>query len=164
MNSIWNSDNITFYISEAVKYIYDVQKITWNIYIIIFNVFFTLVISLILALIYLSYTYSKKRMHFSSSFYILKFLMNSFSTVLYLPILNTFILGLDCTLDSENVLRHTEFSEIICWQQTHILHSTLGILISIIFTCFVMIVSLTYFEAKTLTHDPNARCFFKKIL
>jgi len=164
VNSIWNSDRITYYISQAVQYICYVPKITWNIYIIIFYVLFTLVLSLILALVYLSYTYSKKRLHFSGSFYIFKFLMNLFSTVLYLPILNTFLLGLDCKIDSEDILRHTEFNEIICWQQTHILHSTLGILISIIFTCFVMIISLTYFEAKTLTHDPNARCFFLNIV
>ena len=157
MNSIWNSNTITYYINQVVQYIGYVPKISWNVYIIIFYVFFTLVIALLLALTYISYTFQKKRMHFSGSFYIFKFLMNIFSTILFLPVLNIFILSLDCTPDSSNVLRHTYFTEVICWQQTHILHAALGILISVAFTIFVMILSLTYFETKTLTHDPNAK-------
>jgi hypothetical protein len=98
-------------------------------------------------------------MHFSGSFYFFKLILNLLSTLLYLPALNIFILALDCTEDSEKVLRHTDFTEIICWQQTHILHATLGIVISVVFTAFVLILSLTYFETKTLTHDPNAKYF-----
>lgn len=134
-----------------------VPKISWNTHIIIFYVFFTIVISLLFLLSYLSYTYSKKRMHFSGTFYIFKIMLSAFSTVLYLPILNIFILALDCTTDKQSVLRHTYFTEVVCWEQTHILHSVLGIFISIFFTLLVIILSLTYFEAKTITIDPNAK-------
>lgn len=155
--SVWNSDKITFYISQAVQYIGYVPKISWNIHLIIFYAFFSLTISLLLSMVYLSYTYSKKIGHFSGKLYVFKILMNLFSTILYLPILNIFLLTLDCTNDNENVLRHTYFSEVVCWQQTHILHSILSIFISIIFTLLVMVLSLTYFETKTITNDPNAK-------
>lgn len=120
---------------------------------------FTLVVALFLSLAYISYTYQKKRMHFSGSFFVFKLLMNAFSTTLYLPILNIFILSLDCTSDASGTLRNTYFTEVICWQQTYILHAVLGILISVVFTIFVMVLSLTYFETKNLTHDPHAKFF-----
>lgn len=87
--------------------------------------------------------------------------MNFFSTILYLPILNIFILTFDCTTDQYNVSRNTYFNEIICWEQTHILHSILGIFISVLFTILAIILSLTYFETKTITIDPNAKFYFR---
>lgn len=99
----------------------------------------------------------KSEMMLPKSFYFFKILMSILPSILFLPILNIFILALDCTSDIKGILRHTNYNEIICWEQTHIIHSIFGILISIIFTLMVLILSLLNFETKTNSRDINSK-------
>lgn len=77
----------------------------------------------------------------------------------YLPILNTFIFLLNCTNNGTDIV-HSEFKEVVCWQKMHILHSIVGIIMSLFFTIFVFVLNLIFFESKTMSRDPT--CKFKK--
>lgn len=157
LNSLWNFDKLTYYISIFLQYIGYVPKISWSVHILIFYSCFTFVISILIGLIYLNHNILKTQKFFTKTIFVLKNFLIIFSTILYLPILNIFILVLDCTRDKNGILRHTYFDEIICWEQDHILHSILGIIISFIFTTMVLISSLLIFETKMNSYDLNSK-------
>ena len=51
----------------------------------------------------------------------------------------------------------TLFPELQCWHGMHIIHATFSIVVSSIFIIISLIVSLTYFESKSASHDISAR-------
>jgi hypothetical protein len=51
----------------------------------------------------------------------------------------------------------TIFPEFECWHGAHIIHATFSFVVSFIFIIISLIVSLTYFESKSASHDISAR-------
>ena len=51
----------------------------------------------------------------------------------------------------------TLFPEFECWHGIHLIHASFSIVVSTIFIIISLIVSLTYFESKSASHDISAR-------
>lgn len=153
---IWNTDSITNIIEYILRVISLLPEFSWQIYMVRFYIVFSFVLFTIFYLLYLSYNYSRKRVVLSGSMQFLRIILKSFMTISYLPILQTFVLNLNCVWQGENYV-HFEFREVVCWQQMHILQSVLGVLMSIIFTVLVVILNLIFFESKTIAHDYTSR-------
>ena len=62
-----------------------------------------------------------------------------------------------CIPNSEGVLVNLYNPDLICWTGLHILHSTLGIIIAIIYAIISMIVCVTFFETNSSNNSPDAR-------
>ena len=49
------------------------------------------------------------------------------------------------------------FPEIQCWTGAHIIHSTFAIVVAVIFIAICLVVSLTFFDSNSNSHDISAR-------
>lgn len=126
-------------------------------YIIIFYVGLAVVCFAALDIIYVSYSYSKKKFALIWPLQALRALASLFVTILYLPLLDYFFSVLSCVNDRSGKLVHSIFTEIACWQDMYILHAVLAIVISILFLAISLTISITYFECRSTSGDPNAR-------
>ena len=52
---------------------------------------------------------------------------------------------------------NTLFPSMICWTGMHIIHATFSFVVSFIFMIICIIVSLTYFDSQSASHDITSR-------
>ncbi len=62
-----------------------------------------------------------------------------------------------CKMSSDGRYVHMYYDEITCWQGFHILHAICAIVVSVIFVLISLIVTLTFYETKTLTANAGSR-------
>ncbi len=148
LHSIFNYFNIVSYLDDT----------NWDLYIIFFYIGIVLVAIMVIDALYVSYAFSRKRYSFTWPIIILRYMGTLFMTVLYLPFLDYFMSVPACVEDKNTGLTvHSYYSEQRCWNGVHILHAIFAIFGSIMFVTVTAVLSLTYFEYKGVSNDPNAR-------
>lgn len=70
--------------------------------------------------------------------------------------LETFTSMIECT-QKNGSYENRLYDDMVCWSGEHIIHGTFAIGISLIFICISLIVSLTYFDSQSTSHNISAR-------
>jgi len=160
INKTWDSEDVTDVLHSIFNYFNIVPYLddtNWDLYIIFFYIGIVVVGIMIIDALYVSYAFSRKRYSFTWPIIILRYIGTLFMTVLYLPFLDYFISVPACVTDKSGLSVHSFYSEVRCWNGVHILHAIFAILGSILFVATTAVLSLTYFEYKGVSNDPNAR-------
>ena len=135
-------------------------NLSWNIYIIIFYIIFGLIFITLLLLIYIGYistVYSEKKSQGNFIIFILKILLFLYTTILYKPILFYLFSLSSCVKDSQNVLVHFYYPDVICWSGSHVIHSIFSFVIIIIFLVICILSTLTLFDSRLNFNNPCAK-------
>ena len=129
----------------------------WSLYMIIFYLALFLILFVKLNIIYVSYSFSKKKFSFMWPVYTLKAFFSLFTTILFYPFFDYFISMMSCAKTTEGKYVHMEFGEIQCWTGAHILHTVFAIFAAGIFLETAYVVCICYFECKSSANVPTAR-------
>ena len=116
-----------------------------------------IVVFVVLDIIYVSYSFSKKKFAFVWPLHVLRILFSLFITIFFLPLFDYFISLLNCVYDSNGNYVHAYFSNVQCWNGIYILHAVIAIVMSIVFVVICLAVSMTYFECRSTSNDPTSR-------
>jgi len=60
---------------------------------------------------------------------------------------------------SENGYVHVYYPDTKCWEGLHILHAVMAVMVSLIFVIIALVVTLTFYETKTVTSNAGAKYF-----
>ncbi len=55
---------------------------------------------------------------------------------------------------------HAYYPETKCWEGLHILHAVMAIMVSLVFIFIALVVTLTFYETKTVTSNAGAKYAF----
>lgn len=125
----------------------------------IISVYFLLLVILlmILDIIYVSYSFSRKRFAVMWPLHVLRRGVSLVVTVFFLPITETLISLITCSTNENGEYAMELFPDVVCWQGWHILHSILACLFNLIFTIICSIVAYAFFEPRMGSKNRTAR-------
>lgn len=135
---------------------------SFNAFLLLLYALILLIVLVILDIVYVSYSFSRKKFKFTWPLVILSQLVPLFVTILFLPITETLLSVVRCeTKENADYQVMISFPEIICWQGWHLFHAAVTLLFSSLFVLISSIVSLALFEprmsSKKLTARQNSR-------
>ena len=116
-----------------------------------------IVVFVILDIIYVSYSFAKKKYAFVWPLNALRFLLSLFISILFLPFFNYFASILNCVYDDDGDYVQIYFPNTLCWSGIYILHAVCSIFLIIIFAFICFSVSITYFERRSTSNDSTSR-------
>ena len=120
--------------------------------------FLILIIMLIVMdIVYVSYSFSRKKFRFTFPLVILAQIVPLFVTVLFLPITETLLSVVQCVQDETSTWYMTSFPDVACWTGWHLFHATITLLFVTLFVVISSIVALALFEPRMTTHRLTAR-------
>jgi len=157
---MWGYTDVSDVISDIVNYFslsFYLKNSTWSVYTIVMYILLVITVFVILDFAYINFAFSRRSSSVSLSATILKNILLLFTTILFFPFVQYFLSILACTTDSYGNKVHTYFSEVQCWNGSHILHSCFAIIGVILFSAVSLTSSLTYFEYKNDSNNPSAR-------
>ncbi len=165
-SSIYDSLVSVIEIFQIVKYLSDFP---WYTYLIVFYMGIMLVVLVILDIVYVLYSISRKKFTFIWPLKALTGFCSIFLTVLFLPLLSIpfrllrielFVSMISCKKSATSAdYVHTYYPEITCWRGAHIAHAIMAIAVSAVFIVIALIVTLTFYEARAFTSNAGARYF-----
>ena len=97
----------------------------------------------VMDILYIQYSFSRKRFNFSWPITILRTVMSLGSTIFFIPLLGLFMSILSC--------RHTVhiyFQELQCWTGIHLLHSIIGFATALVFLLICCAYTMVMFERR----------------
>ena len=156
----WNAGNFFTSIRsfmEAFQLVAYFSNFPWSIYLAIFYIGIVLVILIIIDIIYVFYSMTQKKFAFIWPLKILASFCSVFVTVMFLPLLKLFMSMISCHNDIDGNFVNNYYTDLRCWEGYHILHGIMAILVSIIFIMISLIVTLTFYDTKTLTSNAGSR-------
>ena len=133
------------------------EDTNWELYVTFLYIGIATVGVAILTFFYVSYIFSKKNVSFNWPILFLKYLATLFITIFYLPFLDYFVSMVACVKNTSGVSVHSYFTNVECWKGMHILHAVFALVMAVFFFFLCSIISLTYYEYKTTSNDPNSR-------
>lgn len=160
INPIWKANSFLEIIFTIVG-VFDIQnylpRINYFTYII--SVYFLLIVILLIIvdILYVSYSFSKKRFAFMWPLYVLRSVASLVVTVFFLPITETLISCIECNTDESGRLVLEIFPDVECWKGWHLLHSLLACVFNFIFIIICAIVAYAFFEPRMNSGDRTAR-------
>ncbi|EGR30840.1 PAS domain S-box family protein [Ichthyophthirius multifiliis] len=143
-----------FYLFNINKYMPRI-----NYFIFITSVYFLdfIIFLIILDIIFVSYSFSKKKFSTTWPLTILRSVASLLVTVFFLPITETLVSVVQCSTNEQGQLGLDSFPEVICWEGWHLFHALISSLFNLIFMFLSTIVALTYFQPKQTSEDRTAR-------
>lgn len=161
INHIWKDEEIIEYIQisqDIWQLAFYFKLTTWELYISVFYLLVILIGLVVLDILYVSYSFTRKKFSFMWPLYALRMILTFFITFLFLPILDYFVGVAGCLRDPiSGKLVHHEFTEIECYTPVHLIHTIFSFVITVFFVILAFVVGLCYFECKPLTRDVTAR-------
>lgn len=147
---VWNGGstltNITdfFSIVNVTTYL---PNVNFNAYLAIAYLLVVAIVLVIVDIIYVSYSFSKKKFRFTWPLVLLGQIVPLFVTVLFLPITETLFSMVNCQPESEGspIQVMSSFPTIVCFQGWHLFHSVITLLFTSIFVFISSIVALAMF-------------------
>lgn len=129
-----------------------------ELYLIVFY-FFVLAVSLvILNIVYVSYSFSRKFFTYTWPLYVLAKVVKIFVTNLFMPIFELFLSIYKCQLDSSGQhYVNSVTSGMICFQGFHYVHMAISIVISIIFVVICIVCAINFFECSEISEEFEAK-------
>ncbi|CAD8069136.1 unnamed protein product [Paramecium sonneborni] len=107
--------------------------------------------------IYKGLNVKKKKEENSWILLILKILINLFLSILFLPYIDLFISIIDCENDGNGNYQHYYFPNQQCWQEAHIIHGIIAIIMILIFYGFCIIFGAIYYEFQYNSAQVNSQ-------
>lgn len=132
--------------------------VSFDTFLILLYALILLIILVLLDIIYVSYSFSKKKFRFTWPLVILAQLVPLFVTILFLPITETLLSVVRCKTDE--VLGYQvmiSFPDIVCWKGWHLFHAAVTLLFSSLFVFISSVVALALFEPRMATNKLTAR-------
>ena len=115
-----------------------------------------IVLIVVILILYVSYQFGRQQASFTCPVLFLRTAMSFFITLLFIPILDYYFSILNCiTVSGQQV--HYLFPDQQCWVSFHILHSSIAIIMALIFCVICLITVLTFYECRSISNDPTAR-------
>lgn len=145
------------YVLKVISINYYVKTSSWNVFLTIFYVALFIILFIKLNIIYVGYSFSKKKYSFMWPVYTLKVIFGLLTTILFYPFLDYFLSMMSCAETKDGTMIHVQFEEIKCWNSVHIVHSVFAIFAALLFieTCYI--VCICYFECKSTANVPTAK-------
>lgn len=150
---------------EAFQVINYLTNFPWTTYLVIFYLGIFLVFLIILDIIYVLYSISRRKFSVVWPLKALSTFCSLFVTVLFLPLLSNvsshllelFVSLITCKKTEDGAYVHVSYTEIVCWQGSHIFHGVMASLISVVFIGISLVVTLTFYEAKGFSTSAGSR-------
>ena len=118
-----------------------------------------LIILLIVDIIYVSYSFNKKKFKFTLPLVLLAHIVPLFVTILFIPIMEFLlnIVSCDSSEDNPDVQVLQFFPDVVCFEGTHLIHVSITLFFTSIFIFISTIVALTLFEPRMTAKTIAAR-------
>ncbi|EGR29894.1 PAS domain S-box family protein [Ichthyophthirius multifiliis] len=116
-----------------------------------------IILLIILDIIFVSYSFSKKKFSTTWPLSILRSVASLLVTVFFLPITETLVSVIQCSVNENGILTLDSFPEIECWVGWHLFHALISSIFNLLFMLLSTIVALTYFQPKQTSEDRTAR-------
>ena len=149
MQNLWKASgflNLVFDIFAIFNLSKYMPRINYSMYIASIYVMDFIILLIILDVLFVSYSFSKKKFSIMWPLDLLRSVASLFVTVFFLPITETLLSIVQCESDSNGNLVLNYFPDVICWQGWHLVHALIASLFTLIFVIFSCIVSLMFFE------------------
>lgn len=118
-----------------------------------------LIILVIIDIIYVSYSFSKKKFKYTWPLVFLAKVVPLCVTVFFLPIMETLLSVVSCQ-NSEDLIGvqvMESFPDVNCWESWHMFHAVITLFFTSIFVFISSIVALTIFQPRMTTNRLTAR-------
>lgn len=116
-----------------------------------------IILLIIVDIVYVSYSFSKKKFRFTFPLVILAQVVPLFVTVLFLPITETLLNVVQCSQLDSGTWVMTSFPDVQCWTGWHLFHTSITLLFSFLFVLISTVVALALFEPRMTTGKMSAR-------
>jgi len=131
-------------------------------YIVSFYFLIFLVILVIADIFYVSIIFSQNKVGSVLALHLLRSVVSYIVTVLFLPIVEFFVLVLECTNEDPDGNKldyyyNSNLPELRCWEGTHYIHAMFAILTSVIFCIICAVVQTIFYETKTNKNAQNPK-------
>ena len=159
--SVWNGGdtlNNVFKVFSRFNISTYLPGVSFGTFLILLYSLILLIILVLLDIIYVSYSFSKKKFRFTWPLLILAQLVPLFVTILFLPITETLLSVVQCQQDDKlgyQVMK--SFPHIVCWKGWHLFHAAITLLFSSLFVFISSVVALALFEPRMATKKLTAR-------
>ena len=168
LGDIWKAPSVINIISPILstfRIVYWLEKVNWNIYIIIVYVCVFLIFFIAVNFIYVAYCYSQRKFPFAWPIPLLRYTCNIIVTILFIPILgkhaclNLISIELFMKISScgylvddpvynDGTLRNTVFNDVQCFRGIHILHAVLSYVMIGVFLIMSYIITSCFYESR----------------
>jgi hypothetical protein len=135
-----------------------IPGVSYNTFLIMLYGLIFLIILVILDIIYVSYSFSKKRFKFTWPLVILAKLVPLFVTVFFLPITETLLIVVNCgSAETGDYQVMNSYTDVVCWKGWHLFHAAITLLFVFLFVFISSIVALALFEPRMASKKLTAR-------
>jgi len=161
ISSIWKAEEFLQFVFDVFSFFqlgtYFESAFTYTNFLVSFYLFISVIVLMIVNIIYVSYAFSKKRVTAIWTVMILRSFTSLVFTVFFLPVTELMISMIECEYNDDGNFVLSMFPGVICFQGSHLVHATVSILVTIVFSIIGFIVALAYFEIRMITEDITAR-------
>lgn len=153
INHLWNSTDLFQSVLRIFAF-FDMSKfyggvITWKVYVFFFYILIFTILFIIVDIIYVSYSFKRKKFTAIWPLMILRNFVNLAVTILFLFITETLISMIQCPWnDTLQAYQHINFPNVQCFVGFHLFHTIVSVLFNIIFVLISLIVALNYYESR----------------
>ena len=120
--------------------------VSFNTFLVMLYGLILLIILVLIDIIYVSYSFSKKRFRFTWPLVILAKLVPLFVTIFFLPITETLLSVVRCVSNENTDYQVMQsFPDVICWKGWHLFHASITLLFTSLFVFISSIVALALF-------------------
>eukprot|EP00347_Sterkiella_histriomuscorum_P000937 403373955 len=154
----WKADSVVSYFAQFLgtfRIVYWLQKLSWDVYIIIFYIAIFLVFIIIMDFLYVAISFKHKKFSFMQPVQILRIASILIQTILFIPI-TEFFFSLSACSTTNGVLTHVVYEDEICFQSIHVLHIALSYLMLLVFVAMTILACMMHYENR-YTKDPTAK-------
>lgn len=146
--AVWNGGstlkNITIMFSKLNISSY-LPGVSFGAFLVLLYSLIFLIILVILDIIYVSYSFSKKKFRFTWPLVLLAQIVPLFVTVFFLPMTETLLSVVRCKASVEGYQVMISFPHVICWEGWHLFHAAITLLFVSIFVFISSVVALALF-------------------
>ena len=162
IKSLWNSKELFLDMMNIFAF-FDLSRfyggvISWNLYLIFFYFFIFVIFFIIIDIIYVSYSFKKKRFSVIWPLTILRNFVNLAVTILFLFITEILLSMIECDYIQEKAgYFHKGFPDVQCFVGVHLIHTIFSIVFNISFVFISLIVTLNLYESRISSDNKQAR-------
>ena len=124
------------------------------LYLIIFSI-----VLVILDIVYVSYSFNKKKFRFTLPLVLLAQIVPLFVTILFIPVTEFLLNSINCSPSEAdpNVQILQFFPDVVCFQGAHLVHVSITMFFTSIFVFISTVVAMTLFEPRMTANTIAAR-------
>lgn len=162
IQGVWKADGVLENLFSIFRFFAIAQyfsgTFTFTLYLVIFYTCIAAIVLTVLDIVYVSYSFSKKRFDLIWPLQVLRSVVGLSVTVFFLPITEFLVNIVQCETNPDDGLSYlSSYPTVQCWAGMHIVHAVVGILNMVVFVSISLVVALNYYESKLSSTDPTAR-------